>query len=640
MKVSFKPPRPLLEAKFALTKATLFFLSFFLSCIPIKALQAQESMIFETVVNLPDLDVTETLNYSKLLNDPTYSDLYFVKFLPLAELQQAGRIVINLPDDDCEDLVYQVEAVEYRSDDDYVWTGVLEAGGDTVCECHTGAVTLISSVYGKIGHITVDEKSYEIIQISTERFVLAKIDHSIFTEDECAVTETDNSSLDFDFSEAEIAELRNEGNCNVRCLVLFTEAAELISVNINLQTMLAVQQTNLAFRNSDISACELTLELVGVLPFDGPEGDNIVTDLNTFIDDVNGEMTILRNEAEADIVVLMNDGDYEGVFGAAFQGPDAARPFAIVRAGAIPTAAFTFSHEVGHLLGAHHTVVLNNPAPGFNRAHEFKTGDFLPCIIGARRTTLLHPPNRVENLDRRVLHYSNPDIFFEGKPTGVENERDNVRNMRNVGCQVAQFINSPEPFTVGIYGDEYACPCHAAFVEATVFGGTAGDVYDYDWFESEDGINWMPLVYSGQNAAIQVSCEEGEVTFVRVDVTSVADGTVHTAVSSVESALIWPDQEAPCMLFDDSDDSLVQAQIQPNPSSVAPQVITVTVKEAGTFRLTIVDSRGMTIETLDDNRIMEKGQYQYQTVLRDQGLYFLICENKNGHRITKKIIRL
>ena len=597
-------------------------------------------MIFETVVSLSDLNIEETLNYSKLLNNPAYSNLYFVKFLPLAELQQGGQIVINLPDDGCETLIYQVEAVEYRSDDDYVWTGILEADEENLCECRTGAITLISSLYGKIGHITIDEKSYEVIQVSTERFVLAKVDHSIFTEDECGVTETDNTSLRFDLSEEEVAELRNEGNCNVKCLVLFTEAAELISVDINLRTILAVQQTNQAFRNSDMTACELTLELVGVLPFDGPEGNDIVQDLNTFIDDVNGEMTTLRNESEADIVVLFNDGNYENTFGAAFQGPDEARPFSIVRAGAIPTVAFTFSHEMGHLLGADHTIVLGNPAPGFNRGHEFKTGDFLPCIFGSKRSTVLHPLDGVENLGRRILNYSNPEVNFEGKPTGREDERDNVRNMKNVGCQVAQFINSVEPFTVGIFGDEYACPCHAAFVEATVFGGTAADVYEYDWSESDDGINWTPLAYPGQNAAVQVPCEEGEKTFVKVDVTSVAEGTTHTAISSVEAALTWPNQEGPCMLFDNLNEDFVQAQIQPNPSSSTTQIITLNVKQEGHFSLMITDSRGMTVETLADNMLVEAGQHQYRALLPDEGLYFLICEDQNGRRFTKKIIRL
>ena len=148
----------------------------------------QDNLIYETVQSVNTLTDAEQIKYSKVTASPLYSEHYFIKIESLVAMQEDGEIQIDIPNDNCDKLKYQAKTVRYNNEGDYTWHGKLKPQVSTSeCDCIEGEFILISSAYGKIGHITVDDKAYEITQIGGETFMLSKINDINFTEFECGV---------------------------------------------------------------------------------------------------------------------------------------------------------------------------------------------------------------------------------------------------------------------------------------------------------------------------------------------------------------------------------------------------------------------------------------------------------------------
>ncbi len=594
----------------------------------------QERLINESQSTFSELAFKESERLSKIQSKSMYTNYYLVDFKSLSEFQQNGKIKINLPDDDCKDLIYKAKSVKYQNEDDYVWYGVLESRAKKDdCLCKLGSITLISSKHGKIGHIIVDDKTYELLQLSNEKFVLAKLDGSRFTKSECGVNhETPVHSSGSDKN----VQQRSNGNCDVRCLVLFTQNAldaEGDLAAINNRVNLAIAQTNQALRNSDVDACQLRIVLAGVESSVFDETDDIFEDIDNF----PATAAAQRDAAEADIVVLLTDGDYGGAFGIVpienvTTGIGEELAFAIVQTGAATTGRFTFAHEVGHLFGGGHE---NDPRDGIPHGHSFKTGNFLPCIFGSRQRTILH---RAGADDVRIQHYSNPNVKFDGKKTGKEVTRENANQLRNQACVVAQFQNTLQPFAVILDADDFACPCEGTSLSTNIFNGTAGATYDYSWFSSIDGINWTSLSYTGSNAWVILPCIEGSGTFVRVDVTS-SDGNTNSDFAYIEAAYNWPGHDLGCNMELIGGGSGSTISVAPNPSQAISQV-TLQVLEKGQHTILIRNINGKSVENIIDNVELEVGSYSFPLNLQHKGLFFIHSTDDKGNQSTAKFLKL
>jgi len=78
---------------------------------------------------------------------------------------------------------------------------------------------------------------------------------------------------------------------------------------------------------------------------------------------------------------------------------------------------YTFGHEIGHNIGAHH-------ANTVNRKYPHGQGKL---IAGTRARTIMG--YRTDANPQRINFWSNPDVMYEGKPTGTKRE-DNARVWR------------------------------------------------------------------------------------------------------------------------------------------------------------------------------------------------------------------
>ncbi len=194
----------------------------------------------------------------------------------------------------------------------------------------------------------------------------------------------------------------------------------------------AVDAMNLAFMNSDVDA-EAVLVYADLANYN---------DTGSSSDDLqwvssNSGVAAVRNAVGADMVsllanniggscgrgyVMTNPGS--GFAGAAFQ----------VTARGCAVGNLSFAHEFGHNMGLDHNPENSNIPPA-NASNPWSYGHY---HNNSYRTVLSYSAQCANGCSRRP-YFSNPDIQFNGLPTGVANTRDNARTLDQTASIVADF---------------------------------------------------------------------------------------------------------------------------------------------------------------------------------------------------------
>ena len=167
--------------------------------------------------------------------------------------------------------------------------------------------------------------------------------------------------------------------------------------------------------------------------------ERLVQDGDGYMDEVHDR----RDTYGADVVVLLGRYDsppFSTASGKAEQVvADADTAFAVVADGYAPGPYhFAFHHEVGHLLGLRHDPDTDSATEPFAYGHgyiyvqdETKWRDVMSynpeSICGAWPGCI------------KIPNFSNPDVDFDGVPTGTYAESDNARVLEERICTVAAF---------------------------------------------------------------------------------------------------------------------------------------------------------------------------------------------------------
>ena len=216
------------------------------------------------------------------------------------------------------------------------------------------------------------------------------------------------------------------------------------ATQIQAQIQAAVDQANTAFINSNMSA-RYSLAYTGEVAYN--DSGNIETDLNW----VTGNSTVasLRNTHAADMVSLIteNGGGYCGIgWVQRNPGPGFAN-YAFQVSARDCLVNSTLAHEHGHNLGMEHDPANAGISPS-GASYDWSFGHSVP---GSFRTIMAYSCN---SPCPRVLHFSNPDVLYNGVPTGIVDQRDNAWTGDLTAPIVAAFrsgggsgTNSPPAFT-------------------------------------------------------------------------------------------------------------------------------------------------------------------------------------------------
>ncbi len=150
------------------------------------------------------------------------------------------------------------------------------------------------------------------------------------------------------------------------------------------------------------------------------------------------EVHALRDFYYADLVLLLSGKIYWGGMGCLFNGfEDQIISVSDIN---LATYGYTAIHEIGHLLGCHHYKdhVENPPPNTYNYGWEWHDtkDDRYYCSVMTYGLSDFWPDG---NGRARVPHFSNPDVQYNGINTGVANEADNARRIRDTKAIAAKF---------------------------------------------------------------------------------------------------------------------------------------------------------------------------------------------------------
>ena len=296
-------------------------------------------------------------------------------------------------------------------DDRIVWRGKIN--------CTEGTVLFIMQGGILDGYIQLGNTSYEIRSIC-DNFGYLYIAETPDEGDNLCADHGEISPVMSEIQPYEILSNYDAGNnqcCISTVLFLYTALSNEYGDPI-LASVIGLVDINTALQNNAI--CH-KVEQVGLLPFDFIEGENIGDNRDALI--VNEEIQALREQFASDIVILIT-GDVYGQFGistlSSFGDPDFSHAIVVVNA---PSGRHTLAHEWAHDNNANH-----NNGLRFGDTDEYNT--------------MMNPLPLNQS---RILHYSNPQVNFDGFATGIEITDDNAGRLNNWGCYVSEYTYSGNP---------------------------------------------------------------------------------------------------------------------------------------------------------------------------------------------------
>ncbi|MEO0008378.1 MAG: hypothetical protein RJA20_2574 [Bacteroidota bacterium] len=546
------------------------FLSLFFTLFCAGDVFAQADFFQTTTQTKNDLNSTQVSRYEKSEFSDVTGIITFIQINDFAQ-QVADQVLELQVPGDATIYSYHARYVWSPSTDDITWYGdLMDSLGYASFQLKDGEV---------FGYFALEERDFFIRPLGDDVYILVELEEEDAAV--CGYNAPDSPTEAIPEETTQIASDREE-NCDVKVLVLYTNnAAEDID---NVSTFISglIAQSNQALRNSAVTPSELTFKLAGkALLSDFNEGDDISEDLTALR--TNSTALSLRNSLFADCVILLTDGDYSAGDGPVFGLAPSCEPaenlaFAIVEADAA-ASRMSFTHELGHLFGCRHSVGNNNGGcePDFQRPHEFD-------LTWRRNLNTIMEAGVKKK--KRIPHFSNPDVQYHGKATGLYStpsgiaERNNARQLREQACIVGEYQSSNDLRAI-IYGDDHRCISALGIpvpLVAQASGGGPGP-YTYLWQISSDGINYDPTPLSvTDNASIPMptTLEAGDVVFIKLVVTS-GTGQMYVTywdirVLPLESSDC--DGERPALLV--SPDVVVNPiiSINPNPAHSRTSILT------------------------------------------------------------------
>ena len=437
-----------------------------------------------------------------------YSNMQLIQLRSISDVQKDGILSFHVPSDKNR---YEAIAQDIEAENkfNYNWFGeILNL---------PGSMTVVSTKGQINAHISIDDQEYEIHPLGDGVHAIVKLAPQDFDN---IVTCPDVPIAENRAPVEEDPTNGREVGCNVtdvRVLVLSTARARATGLNILGTANTAIADFNQIQRNSAVNG-RLRLTLAGIANLNFTETfRNIERDVALLAG--NGDAIRLRDQFDADLVVLLADQDYAGIRGIVDAiGPSFNDAFAIVRV-RDAVSEYTFSHEIGHLYGAQHEDcgVWNPGACIPATPNTFDHGfNFVRDGSLFRRTrryhTLMH---RLRNDYNRVPNFSNPDVTYDTRATGIPNAYDNAREIEIWDRTVSNF-DRDETLTVSIDGPT-TINLYTGYTWEAVYN--CGSNYTFQWETSDDGFNYY-AAGTGETMSRSVYNSSTNNIYIRVRVSS------------------------------------------------------------------------------------------------------------------------
>ena len=434
----------------------------------------------------------------------------FIEFGDLKKNQVNGIAKFKLPGID-EELELITIRMEYKSDTEYNWYATTKDG--------IGSVIILRKGDNYTGHFSLGNKrEFQIFNEDGQHILLkmkTRRDGTKYCGAKLTQKEKNNHVKPKDISGSRIEECLDP----IRVLVLWTQNAENTGMNVNNVINTSVGQFNSSIYRSDItSAAALTLVGSQRVDFTETTSGDIYNDwTNLAASGNNGVIRGLRDNANADIVVLLTNGNYGFDIGTVGDfSLSANSAFAIVKIGNAMDDTKTFAHEVGHLFDARHEDDINGQS--YAHAHII---DFAWPTLNCYTVMI------ASEVDHVVENFSNPNVSISGLTTGT-NEDNNARRVSETWQTVRNHRPSASTLSAYIYGSTY-CYFYQSYTWEAATRCAQGPI-SYEWFTSYDGFNWN-FRSSNEFFSETFYSEGNRYRYLRLRVTS--NGQVSEAFSTI-----------------------------------------------------------------------------------------------------------
>ena len=514
-------------SNFSFVAAWIFSLLFlFVSSL----VQAQENLFTEVQYSSLNLTAEQETFRQNVDALPHIGALKYVIVGNLPDIQQTGILNFTVPAVPNESYSAEAVSVSYEDDLNYSWSGKIDGSGN-------GNILITRTPEQTTGFMHLSTRYFSLFPLAGAYSILMEHDPSFITD--CS-SPTTASASEINYCDEEFNTCPNY--IDILALVSPGALAWFQSpTNIKSFQILTEQTTNLALQNSSVPNKVVRVQFV-VPTFSVPVTTSIVDDVEAFANNVNAQG--LRNVYGADLLVLLTNQHYDNglTFGRVVDiGVDGSdKAYAIVEAPWLLAPRFTFPHEVAHLLGARHNRPDNGGNdPSLDCAHAFRFTDAGGTV---RRTILAGAA--INNA--RILHFSNPDINFNGAATGLHGDKytaaDNARKIRNTGCAVATFRSGWQAMGAIILGPGAMCSSgnnppftYNSVVTAAPPGIPGQAPYSYEWRWNASGVfnKNSPGIVISTNSSVQIATPYASpFFFLQLKVTS-ADNVVLRVIKRV-----------------------------------------------------------------------------------------------------------
>ena len=322
----------------------------------------------------------------------------------------------------------------YRNaDGTVVWHGRLAGLTDAkaarlatdIADDPMNSVTLVRNGDKVTGNVRVQGQLYAVRPLHDGRHAIVEIDESKLPPDH------DEAAYRHLFQQRATLPVtvpaEAKANSVIRVLVNYTTAVNNAVADVPGLINLAIAESNQGYANSAVA---ITLQLAGSGLVNYPESSSFSTNLNRYLGTSDGYMDSIhaqRNSVAADVAVLLTaPGESCGI---APLNASASSAFS-VSARNCATGNYTFAHEIGHNLGAHH-----DPAAGTNTIYPYGHGYVTPSQQW--RTIMAYSTSC--GGCQRLNSWSNPNKTYNGLPMGTASKHDNARVLNQRAATVAAF---------------------------------------------------------------------------------------------------------------------------------------------------------------------------------------------------------